>query len=61
MIIVRLLSPEPVGWLYHHQLYSGVAADIVMESIKIAFWVLNPPDHKAFETITVDLTTGTVS
>jgi hypothetical protein len=31
MIIVRLLSPEPlVG--QHHQLYSGVRADIVMES-----------------------------
>src|SRR5256885_11006255 len=25
-------SPEPVGWLQHHQLYSGVGADIVMES-----------------------------
>jgi hypothetical protein len=35
MIIVRLLSPEPVGWLYHHQLYSGVGADIVMESISL--------------------------
>jgi hypothetical protein len=33
MIIVRLLSPEPVGWLTHHQLYSGLGADIVMESI----------------------------
>src|ERR1035438_6979906 len=33
MIIVRLLSPEPVGWFCHHQLYSGVGADIVMESI----------------------------
>jgi len=33
MIIVRLLSPEPVGWVQHHQLYSGVGADIVMESI----------------------------
>jgi len=30
---VRLLSPEPVGWIQHHQLYSGVGADIVMESI----------------------------
>jgi len=30
---VRLLSPEPVGWLSHHQLYSDVGADIVMESI----------------------------
>ena len=29
----RLLSPEPVGWLSHHQLYSGVGADIVMESV----------------------------
>ena len=28
-----LLSPEPVGWCWHHQLYSGVGADIVMESI----------------------------
>jgi hypothetical protein len=35
MIIVRLLSPEPVGWLSHHQLYSGVGADIVMESIAL--------------------------
>src|ERR1039457_2907868 len=35
MIIVRLLSPEPVGWLQHHQLYSGLGADIVMESISL--------------------------
>jgi hypothetical protein len=35
IIIVRLLSPEPVGWLKHHQLYSGVGADIVMESIAL--------------------------
>jgi hypothetical protein len=35
MIIVRLLSPEPVGWYQHHQLYSGVGADIVMESISL--------------------------
>jgi hypothetical protein len=44
MIIVRLLSPEPVGWLSHHQLYSGVGADIVMESITLIerFWVLSP-------------------
>src|SRR5271169_1192841 len=33
MIIVRLLSPEPVGWVQHHQLYSGLGADTVMESI----------------------------
>jgi hypothetical protein len=33
MNIVRLLSPEPVGWVQHHQLYPGVGADIVMESI----------------------------
>ena len=32
MIIVRLLSPEPVGWIQHHQLYSSIGADIVMES-----------------------------
>jgi hypothetical protein len=32
---VRLLSPEPVGWLSHHQLYSDVGADIVMESITL--------------------------
>src|ERR1700722_7043880 len=32
---VRLLSPEPVGWLQHHQLYSSVGADIVMESITL--------------------------
>jgi hypothetical protein len=35
MIIVRLLSPEPVGWFWHHQLYPGVGADIVMESITL--------------------------
>src|SRR5215467_12537368 len=35
MIMVRLLSPEPVGWLQHHQLYSGLGADIVMESISL--------------------------
>src|ERR1035438_6545231 len=35
MIIVRLLSPEPVGWFCHHQLYSGIGADIVMESIAL--------------------------
>ncbi|MGB9362394.1 MAG: hypothetical protein WCA99_12360 [Candidatus Sulfotelmatobacter sp.] len=35
MIIVRLLSPEPVGWIQHHQLYSGTGADIVMESITL--------------------------
>jgi hypothetical protein len=32
---VRLLSPEPVGWIQHHQLYSGLGADIVMESISL--------------------------
>src|SRR5580704_15806037 len=42
MIIVRLLSPEPVGWLQHHQLYSGVGADIVMESIALVDWVPSP-------------------
>src|SRR6202035_2179203 len=38
---VRLLSPEPVGWIQHHQLYSGLGADIVMESITLTtrFWV----------------------
>jgi hypothetical protein len=35
MIIVRLLSPEPVGWYQHHQLYPGLGADIVMESITL--------------------------
>src|SRR6202047_3550362 len=35
---VRLLSPEPVGWIQHHQLYSSVGANIVMESI-------TPIDH----------------
>jgi hypothetical protein len=28
-------SPEPAGWLQHYQLYSGVGADIVMESITL--------------------------
>jgi hypothetical protein len=35
MIIVRLLSPEPVGWYQHHQLYPGLGADNVMESITL--------------------------
>jgi hypothetical protein len=38
---VRLLSPEPVGWLSHHQLYSDVGADIVMESISLIDRVLS--------------------
>ena len=33
MIIVRLLSPEPFWLVQHHQVYSGLGADIVMESI----------------------------
>ena len=33
VIIVRLLSPEPVGLIQPHQLYSGLGADIAMESI----------------------------
>jgi len=32
-----LLSPEPVGWFWHHQLYSGRGADIVMESISLIY------------------------
>jgi len=32
---VRLPSPEPVGWIQHHQLYSGAGADVVMESIAL--------------------------
>jgi hypothetical protein len=35
MTIVRLLSSEPVGWVQHHQLDSGVGTDIVMESIAL--------------------------
>jgi hypothetical protein len=36
---VRLLSPEPVGWILHHQLYSSGGADIVMESIaRFDYW-----------------------
>ena len=27
---------SPVGWVKHHQLYSGVGADIVMESLSLA-------------------------
>jgi hypothetical protein len=38
---VRLLSPEPVGWIQHHQLYSGRGADIVMESITLTILVLS--------------------
>jgi hypothetical protein len=40
--MVRLLSPEPVGWLEHHQLYSSAGADIVMESIRSAMVVAGP-------------------
>ena len=35
MIIVRLLSPEPVGWLSTTNFTRGVGADIVMESITL--------------------------
>jgi len=28
-------SPEPAGWIQHNQLYSGLGADIVMESITL--------------------------
>jgi hypothetical protein len=35
MIIVRLLSPEPFWLVQHHQVYSGLGADIVMESITL--------------------------
>jgi hypothetical protein len=32
-------SPEPVGWIQHHQLYSSGGADIVMQSITlIDYW-----------------------
>ena len=29
---VRLLLPSLVGWIQHHQLYSGLGADLVMGS-----------------------------
>ena len=32
---VRLLSPEPVGWLSTTKIYSGLEADIVTESITL--------------------------
>jgi hypothetical protein len=32
---VRLLSPEPFGWFCTTKAYSGVGADIVMESITL--------------------------
>jgi hypothetical protein len=35
MIIVRLLSPKPFGWFGTTKVYSGVGADIVMESITL--------------------------
>ena len=44
MIIVRLLSPEPVGWLSTTKLYSGVGADIVMESITLIDPDCSPTD-----------------
>jgi hypothetical protein len=42
MIIVRLLSTLH-GWFWHHQVYSGLGAGIVMESIALktlpgGFW-----------------------
>jgi hypothetical protein len=43
MIIVRLLSPEPFWLAKHHQLYSGVGADIVMESITLAILEVGAP------------------
>ena len=33
-------SPEPVGWIQHHQLYSSLGADIVMESITLTIGAL---------------------
>ena len=33
-------SPEPVGWIQHHQLYSSGGADIVMQSITLIEGVL---------------------
>ena len=35
MIIVRLLSPSLPGWFWRHQVYSGLGAGIVMESISL--------------------------
>ena len=37
---LRLLSPEPLWLVQHHQLYSGIGADIVMESITLIDLVL---------------------
>jgi len=44
-----------------HESYGYLLLSVSKSKIKIEFWVLNPPDHKAFETIAVDLSTGTVS
>src|SRR5262249_3008386 len=45
MIIVRLLSPEP--WLVSTtKAYSGVGADIVMESISLTTWVSRAKLHE---------------
>src|SRR5580693_363585 len=41
---VRLLSPEPVGWIQHHQLYSSGGADIVMQSITLIESYCSPTD-----------------
>src|SRR6266568_1122991 len=35
MIIARLLSPSPLVGFWHHQLYSDLGADTVMESITL--------------------------
>src|SRR6266480_3445919 len=35
MIIARLLSPSPLVGFRHHQLYSDLGADTVMESITL--------------------------
>jgi hypothetical protein len=44
-----------------HESYGYLLLSVSKTKIKVAFWVLNPPDQKAFETITVDLSSGTVN
>jgi 3',5'-cyclic AMP phosphodiesterase CpdA len=44
-----------------HESYGYLLLGVSKTQIKIAFWVLDPPDNKPFESIVVDLATGMVS
>src|SRR3974390_3017997 len=54
MIIVRLLSPEPVGWIQHHQLYPVAGADTVMESIALTIRQPGSERYRWFRQLAVE-------